>query len=76
MRKVSKERLKKIFTERIVPTTTDKVIDMCISGLCTDGEHHKQYYFEKILTALGVDMTMLKEIAEAQDYGWEPGIAP
>ena len=49
-------------------TEQETVRDLIIGGLCTDGEHHKQWYLEQIAKALGIDLT------EPLDY--EKGIAP
>ncbi len=51
-------------------------IDFAISGLLTDGGHHKQWYLERILLDLGVDLVELKRELAGDDYEWEPGIAP
>lgn len=51
-------------------------IDFAISGLLTDGAHHKQWYLERILLNLGVDLVELKRELADDDYEWEPGIVP
>ena len=47
-----------------------------ISGLVTDGAHHKQWYLERILEALNVDLGELRKQLEGKDHDWEPGVAP
>jgi len=34
---------------------------LALSGLLTDGGHHKQWYLEEILKALGYDLKDLRE---------------
>ncbi len=53
----------------------ETIKDLIIDGLCTDGSHHKQWYLQQILKALGFDEKKLKE-EEYKDYDWEDGIAP
>ena len=53
----------------------EKVKELVIDGLITDGSHHKQWYLEQILIALGIDVDKLHEEYE-RDYDWERGIAP
>jgi len=47
---------------------TDTVRDLIIGALTTDGEHHKQWYLERIAEVLGI------ELVTELDY--EKGIAP
>lgn len=57
------------FTEK----DRDELIKLIISGLGTDGEHHKQWYLEEVLKKVGFPLEKIK------DYGiesWEPGRAP
>ncbi len=35
----------------------DEIKNLCIQGLRTDGGHHKQWFLEEILKAVGVDMS-------------------
>ena len=42
-------------------------------GVTWDGSHHKQWFMEKALEALGCNLKLLKEM---DDDNWEPGIAP
>ena len=48
----------------------ETIYDLVIGGLHTDGEHHKQWYLEQILTQLGHDPVKMR------DSGWDEGIAP
>lgn len=59
------------YTEEIV-----LVKKLAIEGLMTDGAHHKQWYLEEILKAIGVDLKDLRETLRKTDYDWEDGIAP
>ncbi len=53
------------------PLSTEKVLALAICGLHFDGAHHKQWFLERIIDALGSDS------AEAYEYGdWEDGVAP
>ncbi len=49
----------------------EKVIELCLDGLYTDGGHHKQWYLERILQILEDKKTI--KLLESQ---WEKGIAP
>lgn len=83
---ISKEKLEKIF--ETAPFDDDikydndieHAISLGISGLLTDGGHHKQWVIEEMLKLLGVDLKMLKEVMGSEDekngYDWEDGIAP
>lgn len=53
-----------------------KAVDLLIDGLVTDGSHHKQWYIERSLESLGVNLDEVKLDLAADDYAWEPGIAP
>jgi len=57
-------------------TTKETVKDLIINALETDGAHHKQWYLERILEALGFDLKTVKEEENKNDYDWEEGIAP
>lgn len=47
-------------------------INLAIEGLFCDGGHHKQWYLEEVLRALGVDLAVV-----LMDEGdWEDGKAP
>lgn len=50
--------------------------ELAIKGLLTDGAHHKQWYLEEILKAIGYDLKDIEKELEEDDYGWEKGIAP
>ena len=54
----------------------DKTLDLIISGLLTDGGHHKQWFLEQLLIKLGQDTEQVKADLLKEDYEWEPGIAP
>src|SRR3990167_2918328 len=58
-----------------------EVEELAVDGLLTDGGHHKQWYLEKILKVIGVDLIKLrKELNTPNKKGdywdWEDGIAP
>ena len=48
----------------------ETIKQLCINGLVTDGEHHKQWYFEEILKILGVDLEKLFD--DLLNAGYEP----
>ncbi len=56
--------------------TREKVKNLIINGLEVDGDHHKQWYLEQILVALGYDLLKVKQEENKDDYDWEPGIPP
>ena len=53
-----------------------KIKQLAINGLETDGAHHKQWYLEQILIALDLNLEQLHSEEQSNDYDWEPGIAP
>ena len=56
----------------------EKIEELCIDGLYTDGGHHKQWYLERILAELypeEKDFEILREELKL-DYFWEEGIPP
>jgi len=50
----------------------NKIIQLCIDGLCTDGGHHKQWYLEQILLLFNEEDT----IRELNMEDIEQGVAP
>lgn len=55
----------------------EKIKDMIIDGLITNGGHHKQWFLEKILEEFGYDLKETKEKLEIEEgYTWESGIPP
>lgn len=45
----------------------EELKELCISGLKTDGAHHKQWYLEEILKKLGFELKKVsREIVEAE----------
>ena len=54
----------------------DKIKKLAIDGLCTDGGHHKQWYLEEILKALGHNLEVVRRGVNEEGYDWEEGIAP
>lgn len=58
-------------------TLIKAVKDLCLDALFTDGAHHKQWYFEKVLETIGFDLDNLRK--EIRMLGFDPpekGIAP
>ena len=48
----------------------DDIVKALITGLTTDGEHHKQYWLEQAFRLLCVD----NYVDEAkEEFGWEEG---
>jgi hypothetical protein len=58
------------------PELIEKLRDLAIDGLLTDGGHHKQWYLERIVETLGINMDQLVEEIESLGGELEPGIAP
>jgi hypothetical protein len=58
------------------PGLIEKLQDLAMDGLLTDGGHHKQWYLEQILETLGINLDRLAEEFKLLDCEWEPGIAP
>ena len=54
----------------------DKIKELCIDALCTDGGHHKQWYLEQILITLGYNLDIIRKELQEEDYDWDDGIAP
>lgn len=54
----------------------NKIKDIVVCGLLTDGTHHKQYALERVLEAIGVNMKVLKSELRKEGYEWEWGIPP
>jgi len=55
----------------------EKAQELAVDGLFTDGGHHKQWYLERVLEALGVDLQAMR-LEQLQEgwMDWEEGIAP
>lgn len=52
----------------------EKIKELAIEGLYTDGAHHKQWYLEEILKFTGAN---IEELRKSDEYGgWDDGIAP
>ena len=54
----------------------ERVKELAVSGLLTDGGHHKQWFLEEILKALDYDLATIRQNLAIQGYDWEDGIAP
>ena len=55
----------------------EKAQELAVDGLFTDGEHYKQWYLERVLEALGVDLQAMRlEQHEEKWLVWDEGIAP
>ena len=58
------------------PPSVNKATHLAHEGLWADSRK-KQWFFERILEALDVDLNELRAAYEKSEYGaWEPGIAP
>ena len=56
---------------------TEKAIQLTVSALMEQEEHHKRWWLEGVLRALGVDPEEPKRQLDGLGYAtWEPGIAP
>jgi hypothetical protein len=51
----------------------NKITDLVIDALCTDGAHHKQWFLETLLRLL-VSSGTFADLKES--FEWEDGIAP
>ena len=51
-------------------------LGIIVEALETDGAHHKQWYLEQLLFALGFNATEIKEKEILRGYDWDEGIAP
>ncbi len=69
-------RIMNIIKISAMPNSKKKAKKLAISGLPTDGGHHKQWYLEEILKALGCDLDCVRIELQQDDYDWEPGIPP
>lgn len=58
-----------------MPNGKNKAVQLAIHGLLTDGGHHKQWYLERILEALNVNLTQLRIDLVKDGYDWDEGIA-
>jgi hypothetical protein len=47
-----------------------------LAGLLVDGAHHKQWYLEQILLALGTNLDELRIQLDAENYRWHEGVTP
>lgn len=52
----------------------NKIRDLCVEALFTEGSHHKQYFLEEILCELDGDNRAIERFRTADAY--EKGIAP
>ncbi len=59
-----------------MPNGVEKAREFAISGLLTDGGWRKQWYLERILEALDVDLKELQAALAVGGYVWEKGVAP
>ena len=53
----------------------DKIKNLAINGLLTQEKHHKQWYLERMLEELGVNIKDLREQLQSEEYDFEEGIA-
>ena len=52
-----------------------RIKDLALDALLTDGGHHKQWYIEEILKEIGYDLDELRDEL-GEDYSWDEGIPP
>ena len=81
MNKITKKRLAEIVNRnpdnnKVELEGFERAISMGVSGLLTDGGHHKQWIIEEMLKLLGVDLETLREILQKDNYDWDDGIDP
>jgi hypothetical protein len=53
-----------------------EIIHLATEGLINGCGPHKQWYLERILETIGVDLTNLKQELKEEGYDWEKGVAP
>lgn len=51
-------------------------LGIIVEALETDGSHHKQWYLEQLLFALGFDANEIKDKEKISGYDWDEGTAP
>lgn len=59
-----------------MPPGVEKAVQLVVCGLLTDGAHHKQWFLEQILIALGENVNKVRKTLRANDYDWDEGIPP
>jgi hypothetical protein len=59
-----------------MPNGRYKAALLAVNGLMTDGGHHKQWYLERILEALDVNLSDIRESLNAMGYDFDGGTAP
>ncbi len=57
--------------EHFKASARDESLRLAVAGLATEGGHHKQYFLERIVVALGANPREMLELD-----GYEPGVAP
>ena len=60
----------------ILKSDRKTAIELLTDALLTDGGHHKQWYIERALEALGINLNGLHKQMQLRDNDWEEGIAP
>lgn len=71
--RAQRERLRREVLQQIIDK--EKAKELAVEGLLTDSGHHKQWFLERILEALGYDLAQIYDELQP-DYDWEDGIAP
>jgi hypothetical protein len=59
-----------------MPIGPEKAALHAVNGLMIDGGHHKQWSLARVLEALGVDLSQLRDSLTAMGYDFDDGIAP
>jgi len=54
----------------------NRIKELAIDGLLTQETHHKQWYLERMLEELGVNIKDLREQLQSEGYDFDEGIAP
>ena len=52
----------------------DNIKDLAINGLLTEETHHKQWYLERILEELGVNIKDLRKQLQSEGYDFDEGL--
>ena len=61
---------------RVANWAVRKTKELATDALVTDGGHHKQWFLERILTQLGVDLVVLEKELRAKGFIVHEGMAP
>ena len=67
------DRPRPVWTGEQFRDAAEAAVELALHALTTDGAHHKQWYLERIVTTLGID---LAHFVATTGLKYEPGIEP